>query len=164
MQAGEIYHQCLAWMNLAQSRPARGRCRTALSAGSLGSSNAQVSCRPIWCDAASEERVCARTVMSKAVPLRTALRVEMDCIVILGHGGAINDAVLELLPAEGRVGRLVQGPVQGYTLALSDLCSCCRYSLGSDQVQSPELVILSPEAPSVAGGTRFVQRQGFEGR
>ena len=95
--------------------------------------------------------------MLEPVPLAAALRVDMYLVVVCRdarqQGLEVDDLVFWLAPFKGRVGDVVEGPVEHHADAGLDLLFGLEGVFGRQQVQGAAVValaVLVPEGPGAA--------------
>lgn len=140
-------------MSLYRIPPVRGPCKTAQFFDNLP--NRQ------YCH---DHTVVVLTIVPEPIPLCTTLRIQRDYIVIHRHGSFVEYSVLQSLSPKWRVRNLVQWPVQRYPDPFPYLTRCCANGLWRKQVEPTQLIVRSPETPSIAWGAVLIQGQVVECR
>ena len=92
------------------------------------------------------------SVVSESIPLRTALRVEGDGIVIYTSRSFIDDVVAKSDAVETWRRHFVEGPVYGDAGAVFDFGGGEGGVGGCEEVEHAEFIGGAPEAPGVAVG------------
>lgn len=103
--------------------------------------------------------------MPQPIPLRSALGVEQNHIVVHRPRGLVLDMVVEDLTIEEGMSGFTEWPVERHSLADLDLLGCCElHRLVGEQIQAAELVGCAKQPPGVTRRTVLVQGQRIERR
>lgn len=107
--------------------------------------------------------------MPKPVPLRAALRVECQNIIINGPGRLADDLLMKRLSAKGRLAESVKLPIQAKAVSVFDFARCSPHDLWREQIEHAEAVVFAKETPGIPFGARgvegqFVEWRDFDGR
>jgi hypothetical protein len=104
------------------------------------------------------------TKMSKPIPLRATLRIELYFIVIDRPRLLMLNRMLELRSPEPRHFRLIQCPVSTYPDAVYYFFACGEGRLWCEAIQHPEFVCGAKETPGVTSRPIFFKGKGGERR
>jgi hypothetical protein len=93
--------------------------------------------------------------MTKPVPLRTALGVKSDGVVVYRAGSLMQDRMFRGYAPEAWRGHTRERPVGRDTGAIDNLASSLGRVLRREEVEHPALIVCPKETPSVAFGSIF---------
>lgn len=90
--------------------------------------------------------------MSEPIPLGAALGIEDKHVVIDRSRGLVLDRMLKGRPSETGSGHAVESPIGGHAHAFHDLAGSGGGVLRREEIEHPQLILISKEAPGVASG------------
>src|SRR5690348_8639308 len=102
--------------------------------------------------------------MSESIPLRAALCIHAQPVIVHRHRRSVQYLMLKALSAECRMGWHIKGQIERYSMALPNLACCGGHGLLGQKIKHSQLVMWAPQAPSIAGRSILVQRQLIERR